>query len=315
MIYLLTGANRAALYLRLKDLEQSSQVTPERIDADDVTPAELGERLRTQSLFDAKRFVVVYDAATQKDSWRVIGEVVDIIDEAMTLVLVDPTIDRRSKTYKLLQKFAQIEQFDMLSERQATQMADWTADYARAQGCVLAPDQTRLVCERSLVPDSRPGQYVYDQSVAMRAIDALAALDAVDQDAIDAVMPASAHTNVFELFRAILTSPASARTMAGQLAGEEDAHMVIALMAGQLQQLIAIVVSDKSNATVANDIGAHPFALQQLEPLARSIDEVRLWELVDIFVRADDRMKSSAAVPWQVIYGLIADVEALDLDR
>lgn len=302
MIYVLTGTNHALRADRLADICRTvSSDAIERIDGSTLTSQELYERLMAQSLFAIERCIILEDTSSSRDNWQLLGELAPTCAENLTLIIIEPQIDKRTKTYKILQKIATIEQFDMLSADGATRVMRWAQSYADARGASLSADQLRMLTERALVSSNQPNKLVYDQSSIARAIEALASCRQVTDEMIDAVMPAAPHANVFELFRCMIAAPDEARSMIKHLRHTEDPYMINALLIGQLQQFTALVLSNSSSTQVAADIGAHPFVLKKLEPLVRQCTREQAARIIEAFARADDRMKSSSIDPWHSI--------------
>jgi len=306
VITVLTGANDVTRQARLGELVAGAEA--EYIDAADMTAGELRSHLLAQHLFVTERCIVLENASQQKEAWQAIGETIADLDASTTLLVHEPSLDKRSKTYKTLQKHATIEVFDRIPQAQLARIRQWTDAYAAGQHCTLTPAQRDRMCERALVADAAPGKFVYDQGLLIQAIDALAPLDVVTDEAIDAVLPPAPHANVFELFRLIVMAPDEALTLCQELRHTEEPYMVLALLGGQLQQLAALTLGRAATDTVAQDIGAHPFALGRLEPLARAMSVERLRQLVELFARADDLSKSTATAPWQLIETLIHEI-------
>lgn len=310
MIYVLTGLNHALLRARLAELIASDGGDVEYRDASEISSSELREWCAARSLFIQQRLRIVENAASAKDTWQALGECLSLIDEEDTLVIVEPTLDKRTQTYKLLRTQATVEQFDMIPEGQSARVVAWATTRASQQGARLSHAQIELLCDRALVADGQSPKRVYDQSSLLRAIDALAVCESIDDDMIDAVLPASPHANIFELFRLMLTSPDEAHLHC-QALRQTEPYMVLALLATQLQQLCALVLADIPAAQVAKDIGAHPFVISKLAPLAAQCSRQELTQIIELLARADDRLKSSSIDPWRIMEALPYEIAAI----
>ena len=66
-------------------------------------------------------------------------------------------------------------------------------------------------------------------------------------------------------------------------------------------QLAALSVADKPAASVASDIGAHPYALGKLAPHATKLGKANTKKIVQSFADADMKMKSTATDPWLLV--------------
>jgi DNA polymerase III delta subunit len=77
--------------------------------------------------------------------------------------------------------------------------------------------------------------------------------------------------------------------------------MTMGLLASQLVNLNALVLSGGDSAKVASDFGAHPFVLQKLAPLARGVTRQQLHLINRAFAHADEQTKRTSAKPWMLV--------------
>lgn len=96
--------------------------------------------------------------------------------------------------------------------------------------------------------------------------------------------------------------------MIASLRQTDDAYKTMGLLSSQVMQFVALVYADKPSAEVAKDIGAHPFVLSKLMPLARRSSQVEVRRLITIIAKTDQQIKSSGQDPWLLIERCLLEI-------
>ena len=296
MITVLTGENDFETKRALEAIASSFEGTVERIDGVDLELSRLPEMLTGMTLFADKRLVVITDLSGNKTVWNILPDWLPKIGDDIHVVLVEQKPDKRTKTYKDLKKLGDFHEFGLWGDRD-TQVAERWCIYEFAK---IAADNKRPLSKeaaRELV--ARVG---VDQWALYHALQKLAVLAEVNPRIIDRVIAAAPSENVFNLLDAALRGDAKkVQTMIQTLQRTQDPYMTFGLLSGQVFQLAALAVSEKSSNEVASDIGAHPYALGKLLPHAKKLDRGEIRKIVAAFADADSAMKSSAVDPWLLI--------------
>ena len=300
MITVLTGTNSFEIARVLRDIEASFGASGERFDGSEIEVRNLPDILMGATLFASKRLVIISDLASNSSVWSVLPEWLARLSDDVQLVLIEPKLDKRTKTYKELQKVADIQTFAAWTERDTVAAETWVKTEAKRQQIELDQKSIRLLV-------ARVGN---DQWALYHALEKLALLGDVTPEIITRYIDTNPSENVFLLFDAAL---AGKRTDVAQmletLKQHEDPYMVFGLLSSQMMQLAALVLADKSSVEVASDIGAHPFALSKLAPRARNISRTQLERMLAAFADADARIKSGTGEPWlmveRVLVGLV----------
>jgi DNA polymerase III delta subunit len=139
MIIMLTGANDFAIRQALDKLvgaylSKFGVHAIERVDGESFEPTSLSELLQGASLFASQRLVVVRDASKNKPLWEAIGDWIERVPTEVMLVLVESSPDKRTRTYKQLQKHADVRDFPGLSE---PELARWLVVAAKEAGASI----------------------------------------------------------------------------------------------------------------------------------------------------------------------------------
>jgi DNA polymerase III delta subunit len=292
MITVLTGDNSFELNRALEKLAQDYDGDITRVDGEDLALDRLIELTSAASLFSTKRMVVIRDLSTNKPMWTALGERLENIDDDVHLVLVEPSVDKRTATYKRLQKTGDVQVFGAWSDRDQPKAEVWVAEQAGQLGIKMNKKSIQTLI-------SRVG---LDQWDLYHSLEKLAVLDHVDDAVIEEIIEAQASENVFNLLDAALRGNSKrVSEMIKNLGRTQDPYMTFGLLSGQVFQLAALAVATKSSTEVAGDIGAHPYALGKLAPQAKSLGRSGARKVVKIFADTDSLMKSTQTDPWILI--------------
>ena len=209
------------------------------------------------------------------------------------LVLIEPKPDKRTKTYKALQKAATVREFKPWGERDMPQAEKWAADEAKTLGFSLDTKSARTLV-------ARVGT---DQWALYHALEKLAVADTVSPEVIEEVIEANPVENVFNLFKAALNGNATkVKKMLETLEISQDPYQLMGLLGGQAFQLVALAAEGKPAAEMAKDLGMKsPYPLTKLAPYARRLGRPGVKKVIAAFAEADDGIKSSAGDPWLLI--------------
>lgn len=300
MITLLMGENSYEIHQRLRRLETEFQDTVERIDGAGLELHNLSDLISGTSLFHQKRMIVIRDLSSNKTLWEKLPDWLDRTSDDIHLVIVEPKPDKRTKTYKALQKSANVLEYKPWSERDDAQAAKWIMSEAEARTLALTPALARLLVARVGV----------DQWQLTQALDKLLAAGEVTEDVITNVIDARPSENVFDLFETALKGDVNRlRELLAVLSATEDPYMLFGLLSGQAFQLMALALA-RDEQDVANDFGVHPYALSRMRPYARQRGSAGTREVLLAFNQADEAIKTSYVDPWTVIEQVLFTVAA-----
>lgn len=293
MITVLSGDNSFEIQQALQAIVRAFDGTVENIDGSELELKQLPDLLMGGTLFADKRLVVIKRLSENKAIWPIFSDWLSRISDDIHLVLVEAKLDKRTKTYKDLQKVASVTEYPAWSERDTAKAEQWVAGEARSLGCDMDNG-----CVRLLVNRVGPDQWLLHQ-----ALQKLTVLDVVTQEVIMDVVEANPVENVFDLFESALRGNAARiKQMIETLELSEDPYRLFGLLSGQAFQLAALAVAgDKPSADVAKDLGVHPYGLSKLQTYARKLGRAGANKVIAAFAEADAGMKSSATDPWLLL--------------
>lgn len=304
MIVVLTGSNNFALRQTLKKLIADHGGEAERFEASDLETPQLVDLLQGQSMFSVNRLIIVDGASQQKSLWSGLKDILPKTSDDTTLILVETAPDKRTATYKLLQKNAQVIDHSWWKGGETGAAEKWLMSFAEQNQLEMPRDLAREMVSRATRAGD-DGKAIIDQQQLANAVLQLSNLSGeVTNDHLDAVLAPGTHENIFELLAAALRRETTVvQTMVDNLSQTEDGHRAMGLLVSQLTNLTALTLADDARSIdqVAADIGAHPFALRQLVRFARQLSKSELTSIVQAIADADEQLKRSQADPWLLI--------------
>ncbi len=298
MIYLLHGDNefekRAALAALVGDAVMV------RRDGEALTLADIQEITIGQTLFTQSSVYVISRLSENPDIWPRLPEI--SFDDDNTIILVESKLDKRTKTYKWLQKTAKTQEFVSLGDRQKLQLITWCETQAHERGYKLTRKQIGMLIDR----------LGFDQLQLSNFLDQLALAEKITDALINDLVPLARSENVFDLFVAALSKDyETVHSIISYLeseSGVDGAYQTMGLLASQATNMAALVLSGGDNKLVAADLSVNPYVLQRLSSSARTIDIEHLRRINDALFQADIQMKTTGVNPWLLIETALVDL-------
>lgn len=306
MIYLILGENAYKAEQELARLVKESGLTPERLDGSSLTNNTLADIVRGGSLFSDKRLVVLRQLSDNKPVFEKLAEWAGEVVDDTTLVLLETKLDRRTKAYKALTKAAKVTLVTPLTEREHGLAEEWLRKRAREYDVGLAPAQVRDMVQRALVPGEKPSARLIDQLQLEQSLKSLAGAGEVTDDMIATVLPPAVSDTVFDLMdMAAQRNMARAEALLSELERTDDAHRTLALVMGQWAQLVAVSLADGPSATIAVELGLHPYVAKKLQQLSLHFTRGQIKSITVLAAQLDAGSKLSQFSPRDGVYRLI----------
>lgn len=302
MITVITGENSFENEQMMRRIVADFDGKAERIDGSTIELRQLPDLLMGATLFAANRLVIIKGLSENKTVWSQFGDWIKRVSPDVHVVLVEERPDKRTKTYKELQKHADIHESKLWTERDSASAEQWVAAEAKRLGITLDKKSAHLLVERVGV----------NQWLLAQALEKLSVVEAVTPELIEEIIEANPLENVFLLFESALRGDAQKVTaMIATLQLTEDPYRLMGLVSGQASQLAVLALTNTPSAEVAKAMGVHPYALSKLAPAARKLGRTGTKKVVAAFVEADAAMKSSATDPWLLIERALIKVAQL----
>lgn len=298
MIYLLCGNNEFEKQAALVALVGDADVV--RYDGEELTLADMQEITIGQTLFSQSAVYVISKLSENPDIWPRLPEI--SFDDNNTIILIEGKLDKRTKTYKWLQKVAKTQEFVPLSDRQKPQLITWCETQAHERGYKLTRKQIGMLIDR----------LGFDQLRLSNFLDQLALAEKITDALINDLVPLARSENVFDLFVAALSKDyETVHSIISYLeseSGVDGAYQTMGLLASQATNLVALVLSGGDNKLVAADFSVNPYVLQRLSSSVRASNVERLKQINNALFQADLQMKTTGVNPWLLIETALVDL-------
>lgn len=305
MIYFLTGTNEFAARQALDKLVAAASSKHdahaiERIDGEGLDIARLPDLLQGGSLFATERLVILRDAAKNKALWEALGDWTERVSDEITLVILEPSPDKRTRTYKQLQKHGKSHDFSELNEHE---LAKWAVATAQAEGVTLDAKTAAY-----LVRQVGTNQWLLNSELQKL----IAAGPEINTAKIDQLVEPNPQASAFELLDAVLQGQQTkASELLARLKASEDPYKLYGLLVSQIQTLAVVATAaGKAPDAIAKEAGIHPFVVKKTQPLARKLRYAQLQKVIAAVALADTQMKSTGIEPWVLLEQCLGKVAA-----
>lgn len=291
MITLLTGPNSFAIAESIKQKKHAFEGDAETYDASELESRHLPDLFTGATLFASRRLVIIKGAASNKTLWTELEQWVEQVPDETEVVLVESSVDKRTRTYKQLQKHGTIQEHAELDERA---LRSWLQAHARQAGVELSPDAVSYLIA-----------YVGRDQWRLRSEleKLLLAEQPVTKQLIQDIAEPYPEAGAFELLDAVFRGDHDrAQELLGLLREREDPYQFFGLLSSQVIALLALTLAGSRRPDeVAKDMGLHPYVLKKLSVTARNLGRRRVEALVERLAYADERIKTSGVDPWRQI--------------
>lgn len=301
MIYLISGDNAYRVRQELQKLTKNFAGEVVRLDGTDLDLAKLTDLIAGATLFGADKIVIIRSLSNNAVLWQNFESWSGRVSDSTTLVLLEGSVDKRTKTYKTLKKTATVIDATQWTERDVRDAEAWLDKLAHASKLVLTRPQVSQMVRRAIRP-TESGKAVIDQMTLFQAVRSLIGAEKVSDKMIDAVLPADMNENIFELLgRALQGDRQEVERMVRHLKATDDPYRVMALLASQWTQFVALAGSQQSPSVVAENLSVHPYGLQKMVDFRGKFSRQRLHTLSTLLADKEYESKSTAIDPWYAV--------------
>lgn len=299
MMTLLYGPNRYAVQQHVSEIIRSFKMAHgdasiERYDGDTLTPDKLPELLQGVSLFASDKLVIIRDVGHNKPLWEAVEAYAAIKDQTTSVVLVERDVDKRTKTFKTLQKHAKIVE---CSELGSSEIITW----------LIIQSKERLDRPLANLLLQKVGP---DQQRLANELDKLLLHKNITKQHIDVLIEPSPEGSAFELLDAVFAGHhEKLGAIIKNVKLSEDPYRLFGLLISNVQVLAALVAdTSKTPQQVASDVGVHPFVASKLSQTRRhtNIDTIR--RTVKIMADTDTALKTTGHDPWILLHSALLKI-------
>lgn len=309
MIHLVLGPDIYKRRQTVQQLRRDIPLEPEQFDGTTLTENQLADCIAGATLFSSARLIFISDLSVNKPLWDILADWLGRVSADTTLVLLENSVDKRTKAYKTISKAAQLHTANPWTDRQTGDAVRWVLARSKQLGATPSATQAANLVARATAAGERPGAYIIDQQQLENALQSLSVLQTITDDAISAVLPESSVDNVFQLLDSALSGNTT-RTMQllNNLHATADPYMTFGYIASQWAQLAAVKVAQVEPGELAEQIGVSPYVLQKLHSHARTLTLARVRELTTLLANLDIKTKTTGVAPWVVVDRFIGEL-------
>lgn len=296
MIITLTGENQFAIRQNAAAIiddfvKKYGPHAVERIDGENFEPSGLPSLLQGGSLFAPQRLVVLQKPSASKPLWEALADQLGEVPAETTLLIVEPTPDKRTRTYKLLKNKSD---FKELAQPNDSELVRSLQTEAAKRGSELGVAEAKHLLQRT-----GRDQWRLTNEVAKLADYA----QRITTQAIDELVEPSLEASAFELLDAAFAGNSQeVSSIIAALANQEDPYRLVGLLASQVHALaLAAFGGNRSADAIAADAGVHQFMVRKSQPTAKKLGRVGVSRITEVVATCDFQLKSTGADPWRLI--------------
>jgi DNA polymerase-3 subunit delta len=290
MVITITGDNGYLIRNEINKLleEYKTSAGPlgvEIIDSVDQNFEQLKQTISSSSLFSEARLIVLNEPSKVKDFSTDYEDVFNSSLDTTTLVLLEPSLDKRLSYYKYLVKNSDFRQLNKLVPQA---LIDFAITYAKVLGSSINRSAVVHLIDR--VGD--------DQMRLASEIDKLSLYAAdITTVNIDLLCEQSPASTIFQLLDAAFSNrPKMALELYNdQRAQKVEPDQILAMLSWQLQTLAQVISGHNMSAEqIAKGTKISPYAVQKAKNVATKISFSKLKLLVSDLSRLDFRSKRNS---------------------
>lgn len=260
-----------------------------KIDGELFDARDFSGLLQGATLFSQASLVIIKELSKNKTAWEALGDWLGKIPDETTLVIIESSPDKRTKTYKQLKP-----NFKELALLDNPKLIAWAQTYAKSSGGELG----RLEAQNLI---NRAG---FDQWRLSTEIDKLINYDAkINLQNIELLVEPGLDGSAFELLDSAMAGDTlRLNKLINQLKTEEDPYKFFGLLASQVHSLAVVASANgKSADTIAKEAGIHPFVVRKSQSLANKLGLAKIKKIAANVANCDKQIKSTGADPWDLL--------------
>jgi len=259
--------------------KQHGELAVERVDGEEVSMAEIVQRLQETSLFAPQRLVVLTNPSSHKVFQEDAEGLLASVPETTDVIVVETKPDKRTSYYKLLKKLGE---FVEASPLDANTLATWAVSYAREQGGKLSRGDAQYLVDRTAADQRR---------LASELDKLLLAGETITRQTIDELTDRAPQGKIFDLLDAAFTGN-SQRAMElydEQRAQRVEPQEILAMIAWQLRQLALAKFAGTHDLIKEGKLSS--YGARKAETAARRMSADELKRAVSRLAEIDARSK------------------------
>ncbi|NLA42928.1 DNA polymerase III subunit delta [Candidatus Saccharibacteria bacterium] len=287
MITFIYGDNDYERDRQVAELIKAVEST-DRYDGAELTVSDLPQILQGVSLFSSQNLPIILNLSENASAWSALGDHLEKIDlDHIFLALVDTKPDKRTKTFKILKKIANVIECRAFSDGDTAKASTWLRQYAKQQSVRIDGSAADELVRRLGV----------DQYRLLNELNRLSVMGDVTLERVKSYTEETNQDTAFDLLRLALSGDAvSVQRKVRVLRASDDPYKILGLLISQAYILAGLIYSE--GQANPSELGVHPFAMSQLRSVAGRVSEAKLGRIVDELANIDIQLKTTSIDPW-----------------
>lgn len=284
----MTGRNSFLLRQELhtqvsRFMDQHGEMAVERIDGENVTAEEGIQRIVSTSLFVSDKLVVLRDISRNKELSEALLPIIQAPPNGTDILIIEPTLDARSKLYKVLKKSSVFKEYN---EAGPEQLASWIRSTVKSLGGSINTSDSMYLVSLVGVKQQQLNQEI--EKLIIYSPD-------IDRKTIDLLVEPGINSKSFDVAEAAFSgNPGKAvKIYLEQRALRVDPLVIIGSLAWQLHVLV-MVKSVASRRQLGSECGVSPWSLDKAFALSKKVTYSQLVAAIDRLIAIDTKSKSAA---------------------
>ncbi|MCK5461235.1 DNA polymerase III subunit delta [Candidatus Gracilibacteria bacterium] len=258
---------------------------------EDSTFRELENSVLTPNLFGDKKLVFCEnfwspEKFEQAEKTEFFQKLEDFADNC-TVILVEPSLDKRKKSSKFLLEKARMEAFDFLSENEIWR---WITDFTEKNGGKISHNCTKLLFKRC-------GENLWNLSQEIQKLIAASDTDEITEELIVTFTLPHPKIVIWEFLENLSKKNIQGAIQRFRILLQmgESAHQIFAMIIREVRihaQLLSGIEQGMSSKEIASQAELHPFVVQKTIGLSKRFSLEKIEKMYDKLVEIDRKLKT-----------------------
>jgi DNA polymerase-3 subunit delta len=262
--------------------KKHDQLGVERVTVEDLDFSDFKQSLLSYSLFATSRLVILDQPSASKQFVEEVEEIINSLPETTDVIIIEPSLDKRSSYYKFLKK----NNFIVCDNLEGNQLIQWLVDTANKVGGSISSSDAQYLIDR--VGD--------DQLLLNNEIEKIVLYDEkIDRASIELLTVESPATTIFQLLDAAFNnqSKLALSIYDNQRKIKVQPEQILSMFVWQLQ-LVAVCLSatNQNISELASNTKMSPYSLGKSMQVAKRIDLEKLKKMVKNLLNIDYMSKT-----------------------
>ncbi len=289
MIRTLTGKNSYSLHAYLQEriaaiVATSGELALERVDAQEASVDTVLQAVQSLPFLVSEKLVVVTGVQSNAALMERLEELIDRTADTVEVLLIEPNLDKRKASYKLLKARTELHDF---VEPQARDLPAWVSTEAKRLGATISSSDAQYLVDRV-------GAH---QQLLAHEIEKLSLYQPViTKQTIELLTDQSVQHTIFTLLDSAFSGDTK-RTLElyrEQRRARIEPQYILAMLVWQLQSLaLAVFAPTRSDGSLVAT-GMSPYTAKKVLQLARSKTRADIKKMVVDITEFDAAIKTNA---------------------